>query len=367
MEKIKNIVIVALFTLILVAFPLYLLLSPDQTLSLSERRALAQKPTLNADTAFNGKFMTGLDSYLQDQFPLREQLRTVNALVNRYVQGRLEHHDYYYANGHLSKMEYGLSKKEISKAAQKLNALAAEHMQGLTVYYSIIPDKNYVLAPQNGYLSLDYEALAAQLAREVEGMEYIDIYDTLSLNDYYRTDSHWRQENLYPVAQRLANGMGATLAPEEAFARQELGDFYGVYVGQAALPVAPDKLFYLTSSYTQSATVVSAELGDTQLPVYNLDKFNDKDSYDVFLSGAQALMVIECDTPVERELILFRDSYGSSLAPLLLGAYSKITLVDLRYMSSALLAEMVDFTGDIPTDVLFLYSASLLNRSSLLR
>ncbi|MBQ7871482.1 MAG: hypothetical protein IJ357_05025, partial [Oscillospiraceae bacterium] len=65
-----------------------------------------------------------------------------------------------------------------------------------------------------------------------------------------------------------------------------------------------------------------------------------------------------------RHLILFRDSFGSSLAPLLLDSYGKITLVDLRYVSSALLDGLVDFTD---ADVLFLYSTTLLNSGSILK
>jgi len=62
-----------------------------------------------------------------------------------------------------------------------------------------------------------------------------------------------------------------------------------------------------------------------------------------------------------RELILFRDSFGSSIAPLLLDGYSKITLVDTRYIHPDLLGKFVDFRG---CDVLFLYSILVLNTFS---
>jgi len=76
-------------------------------------------------------------------------------------------------------------------------------------------------------------------------------------------------------------------------------------------------------------------------------------------------VTIDCPAAqTDRELIVFRDSFGSSLAPLLTGVYSKITLVDLRYFHSALLGEALEFTDQ---DVLFLYSASLLNNSTSMR
>lgn len=81
----------------------------------------------------------------------------------------------------------------------------------------------------------------------------------------------------------------------------------------------------------------------------------------MFLGGSKSLLTIEnpCASG-NRELILFRDSFGSSLAPLLAEGYARVTLVDIRYISPALLSRYVDFHGK---DVLFLYSTSVLNHS----
>ena len=60
----------------------------------------------------------------------------------------------------------------------------------------------------------------------------------------------------------------------------------------------------------------------------------------------------------DRELIIFRDSFGSSMAPLLVQDYAQVTLIDIRYMNQNLLPMFVDFHGQ---DVLFLYSTLVLN------
>ena len=65
-------------------------------------------------------------------------------------------------------------------------------------------------------------------------------------------------------------------------------------------------------------------------------------------------------------MIIFRDSFTSSLAPLLLEAYQEIILVDTRYISSTLLGEYVDFE-EPDTQILFLYNTLLLNNSSMLK
>ena len=59
-------------------------------------------------------------------------------------------------------------------------------------------------------------------------------------------------------------------------------------------------------------------------------------------------------------LIIFRDSFASSITPLMIEAYSEIVLVDLRYISSDMIGEYVDFEN---VDVLFMYSTSMLNNS----
>ena len=61
---------------------------------------------------------------------------------------------------------------------------------------------------------------------------------------------------------------------------------------------------------------------------------------------------------------MFRDSFGSSLVPLLLEDYAKVTLVDIRYVSSAKLDSFLDFHGQ---DVRFLYSTLVLNNSASLK
>ena len=66
-----------------------------------------------------------------------------------------------------------------------------------------------------------------------------------------------------------------------------------------------------------------------------INEFNNDDPYDLFLSGPEMLIEIENDKAItDKELIIFRDSFGSSLSPLLVSAYKKVIIVDLRYIAS---------------------------------
>jgi hypothetical protein len=77
------------------------------------------------------------------------------------------------------------------------------------------------------------------------------------------------------------------------------------------------------------------------------------------------LIILENENSgTDRELYLFRDSFSSSLAPLLAGAYSKAAIIDLRYIDMRTLARFIDFKPG--SDALFLYSAQILNNPDML-
>lgn len=362
MEKVKKILVVAAMATTLVGILLAHVILPDGQLSAAERRKLAQLPELTWDEVFSGDYFSDLEEYLLDQFPLRQTFRTLKARFQYNVLGMRDNNDLYYVDGHLMKLDYPLKESQAKLAIDKFNAVLDAHPQIGAAYYSLIPDKNYFLAEANGYPAMDYAALLEQ-ARGINA-EYIDIFPLLSIDDYYRTDSHWRQECIVDVAQHLCSAMGTAADGAEAYEQVGREGFRGVYYGQSALNVDSETLTTMISDVTESAAVKSLE-HEEPLPVYNWDDFAGLDPYDVYLSGAEALITM--DNPLQdngSHLIVFRDSFGSSISPLLLSGYSRVTLVDLRYIASGLLDEYVDFTD---ADVLILYSTAMFNAGATLK
>ena len=196
-------------------------------------------------------------------------------------------------------------------------------------------------------------------------MEEIGIAPLLSLEDYYRTDPHWRQERLHPVAQALADAMGVSLPDTAEESLHTLaGEFCGSYWGKTAEPLAADVLSYITSPLLDGCAVYDYETDSTG-GVYDLTAA-EKAPYDLFLSGSKALLRIENPAAGnDRTLIVFRDSFGSSLIPLLAESYRTITVVDIRYLASDLLERFVTFHGS--EDVLFLYSTMVLHNSKTMK
>lgn len=360
-QKIKNIAVVVLSAVFLFGFLAWSLLKPTDEKSLSERRALAQFPEISKSTVASGEFMSGFESYALDQFPLREKFRTAKAVTALYILRQKDNNDIYVKNGYASKLEYPLDHASLDHACERFRFVYDKYLQDGTgdVYISVIPDKDFFLAGQNGYPSIDYAELIDEVRANTDLAEYIDITDLLELEDFYRTDTHWRQERITDVADRLAEAMGVSLSAEYTKVKAD-EPFYGVYFGQSALPLAPDELYYLDSPYLSECTVFDYETS-SYIPMYDLGKTEGDDPYEMFLSGSKSLLTIENpNADNDKQLIIFRDSFGSSIAPILAQGFSKITLVDIRYISPAILDRFISFED---SDVLFLYSTSVLNNS----
>lgn len=371
-----------------------LTVSPEETVSRAERRRLAEKPELSWESLIDKSFMDDAEKYLLDHFPFRDGLRRIKAYFAYDVLRQKENNDIYVVQNHAAKLEYPLNESSVERLAERMRWLRQQYFPEQNVWYAIVPDKNYFLAEKNGYPSMDYERMIRLLSQELaKGAEfgYIDIISDLAIDDYYHTDTHWRQERILDVAHHIADalGVGGSLnfskGYDTGFTEHTIADFYGVYYGQAALPMEPDTIVYLTDEVTDTAVVWSleenllsgGEAGKVRLPgepgaivkpVYQLEKLEDGkslDKYDVFAGGASSLQIITSpDAVADRRLIIFRDSYASSLVPLLLGAYSEITLIDLRYIDSARVGEYVDFAD---ADILFLYNTSIVNHAEMLK
>lgn len=363
MKNVKNILIIALPALVIFGFLAFSLLKTPEEYSLSERRTLARMPDITLEELSSGRFMTRFEEYTQDQFPLRDSFRSLKANVLRTLFRQKDNHGLYLLDGYLSKLEYPENTARLTQSGQKLQQIRDTYLAGTDcrLYLSVVPDKNCFLAPLGGYPTLDYGALVGQLRERLPEAQYLDIFGCLSLEDYYLTDQHWRQERIVPVAQAIAGGMGAEI--DTNFTKVELEvPFYGAYYGQAALSVQPDELCYLTNETLEGCTVTSYNTGKPKPALmYDLEKARGRDPYEMFLCGSDPLVVIENPNAAsDRELVVFRDSFGSTLVPLLASGYAKITLVDLRYIHSSMLGSFIQFENQ---DVLFLYSTLVLNNT----
>ncbi len=363
-DRIRNIGTVTLAAVLVSGLCLRSLTDKDKEYSAAERRLLAQMPKASVSRILDGSFMKEFETYVSDQFPYREEFRSLKALTSMKLFCRSDYNKLYEQDGHISKYESVIYKESLDYAGERFQYIYDAYLAGTNtnLYFTVIPDKNWFLAEKSGHPRLDYPLLCAEMQERTPYLQYIDISGLLDENDYYFTDTHWRQERVADVAWYLAESMGRNAEAE--YKINVLPDpFYGVYSGQAAWKSDPDIIRYLTNDTIDSLTVTSYATGKAEESVvYNFDKADGKDSYEFFLSGSEPFLVIENGkAETDAELVLFRDSFGSSLAPLLAEGYRKITVIDIRYVKSAFIGQLIKFDSQ---DVLFMYSDTLLNNST---
>ena len=262
--------------------------------------------------------------------------------------------DVYVYQGYAVTTEAGYDQKSLDYAALKFQQLYDSYLTGNDghIYLSVVPDKGSFTAPPEGYTPAS--------AQETDFVQYVDIAPGLTLEDYYRTDPHWRQECLVATAQTLAQAMDVPLAGD--FQENAIDvPFYGAYAEKAGEPLVADTLRYLTGEVLDACTVYDYET-DAQETLYDLSAVETDTPYDLYLQGSRSLLRI--DSPLsatDRTLVVFRDSFGSSLIPLLAESYRTIYAVDIRYLSSQMVGRFLSFDGS--EDVLFLYSTMVLQNS----
>ena len=345
-------------------FVLLTVCKPDSNFSITERRKLTQKPELSWSSVQNSNFMTGTEKYVTDQIPFRDMFRSVKAMFSMGILQNKDNNGIYYKDGYLAQMEYPMDESSIKRAAAVFSQIEKNFFGGTEVkpYICVIPDKNYVLSG-NEYLTMDYMQFIDDMEKETSFAQSISIIEDIQLSDFYKTDTHWKQEEIVDIAKKIAQEMQTPFSGDYVKIKLE-EPFYGVYYGQSGLPVAPDYITYCSNPVLEQCRVYDHENGK-EIPMYDLSKAGGRDPYELFLGGNVSLVTIENpDALTQKELVVFGDSFSRSMVPLLAEGYTKTTLVDIRYLSSISIGNYITFTDQ---DVLFLYSTSVLNNSITLK
>jgi len=348
-----------------VIFILNIIVKPPDIL-ISERRRPAAFPELSVKTILSGSFMSKFEGYAADRFILRDGFRAVRAFTVLDVFMQTDKSGLYRSEDVGAGEFKRMNPDSFRQSAEKIKKVTeSPQLAGMNVYYTFIPDKSTFA--ERYYPGFDSAAAEDLLSDVLGGLHYIKLADAgvLNADSFYKTDLHWNQTEIFGVAELLCSEMGVDF-DISGYTKETAGEFRGVYPGQLALPVKPDTLTYMTSPTLKATYLNEKKYEPEEGAVYDVERFGGVDPYDIFLRGPQTLITLENESVTNgRELYLFRDSFGSSLSPLLASAYSKITIIDLRYINWAIIGQFVDFTPD--ADVLFIYSSQVFGNPSVLQ
>lgn len=360
MNKKINIVI---FLGLIFSMAIIFFIKEDKLVSYLERRYLAQADDITFENIKNSELVTQVESYALDQFPFRDELRNIKAFANYNIFMKQENQNIIVADGSMYEIKNSYSYDNAKNTISKINNIAENLFYDNNCYFALIPDKScYLDMNGNEYnYNIIEDAVTDNLSTAIS---YIPIYDTLTDKDYYKTDLHWSQDKIIDTNNRIIEYLDVTdVTNTPNYVSYIIDDYNGSYAARSALSYIKDDIVYLSNERINKSFVYNYETSLTT-PVYDLDKLTDEkslDKYDIFLSGASPLLKVTAPDKTGETLILFRDSYGSSIAPLLLEYYDTIYLVDLRYINSSLIEKFIEIKPEY--DVLFLYSTSMIEIS----
>lgn len=363
-KDIKGIFTVVIMAILFYGYAIICYTKPATQVSESERRPLAQMPQISGEAISSGEYMDDFEEYAVDQAPFRDGLRGTKVMYQSIIMRKLDNNGMYLSNGYISKLDYPLDYQSIDYATGKFRYIYDTYLAGtdVSIYMSIIPDKNYY-NEKLFYPSYDYNELVAKMCESMEYAEYIDIMNQLEMEDYYQTDTHFRQEKIIDATHYIGEAMNVEIDTkyDEVLVTD---DFKGVYYRQLGMPMGGENMYYLTNSTIEGCKVYDYE-NNKAISMYDMGALEGPDPYEMYLHGSLSLVTIENPNAANvKELVIFRDSFGSSIAPLLATGYAKVTLVDIRYLPANMVGQFVDFDKQ---DVLFLYSSSVLNNSETLK
>ena len=359
----KNKILSISFIIIIFSLSIISIILPDKDISETERRYLMHFPTLNIKTIFNGDFFEEFNTYTVEQFPFREIFIKIKGLATNKLFLKKEENGVFIKDGNFFEISSSINDKSIDYFLELVTKIK-NNFSSENIYYSIIPDKNYCTKEE--IPKINYNELVETINQNLQDITYINIFNKLSLDSYYKTDIHWKQEKIGEVVKTIALHMNNEPI-DIKYNKLTYDNFYGALYGKIPNNEKPDTITYLIDENTINTKVFDYEKNQ-YYKVYEEQNLKNIDSYDIFLGGAKALLIMENkNSKTDKELVIFRDSFGSSLAPLLLPYYKKITLVDLRYINSDYIINnnLIDFNNN--QDILFIYGISIINNSFTLK
>lgn len=337
--------------------------SKDKNFSEEENRMLAKKPKFSIDRLVEGRYTEKYEKYVEDQFTLRNSWIGIKSTVDRFLGKKEENGVFLGKDDYLIEDFKKPEEKNLQETIKAMNNFS-EKYKGINQYALIAPNSVSILKdklPKNAPVE-DQKAYIEELKSSLNSnIKFIDIYNTLESHKdeyiYYRTDHHWTTLGAYYAFLDSANEMGLT--PKENYYDIETvtDEFYGTLYSKSGFKgIEPDSIdVYIPKDENDEVVVSYEEEKKKSGSIYNSEKLNEKDKYEVFLEGNHPLVKINTLTDNNKKLLLIKDSYANSFVQFLTPYFNEIVIVDPRYYYEDI-DKLISEEGI--TDLLYLYNAN---------
>ena len=395
--QLNKILVPFVFLLILAGGGLWQLFQKDHVYSASERRLLEQMPKVSVNTIMDASFMNAYETYLTDQFPMRDEWITLKAYCGLLL-GQRETGGVYIAKDHSLIELHRETDIDVkwyetnTEAVVQFASYAAKQCGAGHVRLMLVPTAEEVwseklqehlrLFDQTAYVEIIKELLM-QKELQYEQM-VVDVENVLNLHEdeaiYYKTDHHWTALGAYygyvAYMESLTYGEQAdddkviTVRPYSYYEVRTVNDsFCGTTGAKCGMYQIKDRI-ELVYPVEPELYLVDHNMGlSVTDSLYDIEKANGDDPYAVYLGGNDAIVTVtttkeneerEADqsgsgvhAEEDRHLLVVRDSYANCFIPYLTSDFAKITMIDPRYYNGSIQTLLSEGSY---TDVLVLYN-----------
>lgn len=358
---------IALFSIVLLAVPIVTLALPKQERSENENRTLKDLPTLVDSNKLNKaenladviksvkwsyiterknpSYMDDIETYLSDHLAGRELWVVASNKMER-LAGKQEINEVFTADDRMIQVFKEYNEETVSASLEAIDIFAAK-FPDVPMYFMLAPTSQEIyssLMPSyGGYLS--EKAFIEGCYGKTENLTPIDCLSFLSGHRdeyiYYRTDHHWTSLGAYYAYAAAARQLGYSAYGLNAFNIETASSSFRGTLFSKTLDstVTPDSIDYYhlaSNEPTVKMTVFDGREQTEYDSLYVRDYLAVKDKYSSFTGSNSPLITIETDVDNGKSLLLIKDSYAHSLVPFLSKHYSKITMVDMRYINVGL-------------------------------
>lgn len=337
----------------------------DREYSESENRMLAQKPVLTLITLTDGSFMKDFESYLTDQFPVRDFAISLKTFVDRTIGIRRENSVYIGKEGFLFDKPTTFDKKTTKNKVLAMSTFAAKYPD-IKKAVLISPNSSYVYSdklPENLQLQDQSEILSK--INKVISEKSLKMIDTVSIMEkarekddstllFYKTDHHWSTRGAYEAFKELEKQWKLKNKDINHTFYTVSESFEGTLGSKAGVHDVKDKIEICIPGKSLGTYVVNYESQQKKkATLFENEKLEQKNQYEIFLGGNYDKVSISTTAKTSNTLLLIKDSYANCMIPMLTAHFSKIVVLDPRYLTDSMddIMKENDFTH-----MLFLYN-----------
>lgn len=361
----KNKICIIIFIILIFGITVLSFTTKTKAFSESENRFLEQKPELTVKSLFSGTYSTEYESYITDQFVLRDTWISMKTNTERLLLKQESNGVYFGKDGYLIEKhdasEFKTKQKEknvksVAAFAKKMKKrFDQKHLQFL-----FVPTASEILEDKLPKFAAPYNQsiLLKELTKKIGSKYVVNIENTLKkARDeyiYYRTDHHWTMKGAYLSYRKWAKQVGFEPKEESDFDINMVSNsFLGTLSSKVNMKLKADEMYTYDLKEALTYKVTYDASNDVRDSLYDKSALKEKDKYKLYLGGNYGLVEIETNLNTGRKLLVLKDSFAHSFVPFASNHFDTTYMVDLRYFNMGI-TDFIDQFGI--TDVLVLYN-----------